>query len=105
MLVHKYVDRNGSAAMLTAKRSAGVTLEVNLRNMLYAGEEAQVRESTLALNLGKTSPEQSKTGVSVATQKRLVSSKYFFKKSLGYSRLDNLLICEEYGTSVSVSKP
>ena len=30
MLAHRYVKQNGSAAMLAAKRSAGVTLEVNL---------------------------------------------------------------------------
>ena len=34
MLVHKFVDENGSAAMLAAKRSAGVTPEVNLRILL-----------------------------------------------------------------------
>ena len=31
MLVHKYVDRNDSAAMLAAKRLTGVAPEVNLR--------------------------------------------------------------------------
>ena len=31
MLVRKYVDENGLAAMLAAKRSVGVTPEVNLR--------------------------------------------------------------------------
>ena len=31
MFVQKYVDENGSATMLAAKRSAGVTPEVNLR--------------------------------------------------------------------------
>ena len=39
MLVHKYMDRNGSAGMLTAKRSAGVP-GVTLRNLLHAGDEA-----------------------------------------------------------------
>ena len=40
MLVSKYVDRNGSAAILTIKRSAGVAPEVNLRILLHTGNEA-----------------------------------------------------------------
>ena len=39
MLVHKYVDKNGSAAMLAAKRSAGLAPEVNLRSPLHAGDD------------------------------------------------------------------
>ena len=39
--VNKYVDQNGLAAMLVAKRSAGVATEVNLRNPLHAGNEAR----------------------------------------------------------------
>ena len=39
MLVHKYVDENGSAAMLVAKRSASVAPEMNLRSLLCAGNE------------------------------------------------------------------
>ena len=34
MLVCKYVDENGSGAMLTAKRSAGVVPEVNIRECI-----------------------------------------------------------------------
>ena len=40
MLVCNYVDENGSAAMLAAKRSAGVKPEVNLRILLCTGDEA-----------------------------------------------------------------
>ena len=40
MLARKYVDENGSAAMLATKRSAGVTPEVNLRILLCIGDEA-----------------------------------------------------------------
>ena len=40
MLVCKDVDRNGSAVMLAAKRSAGVAPEVNLRIPLYVGNKA-----------------------------------------------------------------
>ena len=39
MLLHKYVVENGSAAMLAAKRSAGVTPEVNLRILLCVGNK------------------------------------------------------------------
>ena len=52
MLVHKYVDQNGSAAMLTAKRSAGVTPEVNLRNMCRPCQvraQGKVKEARLLL--------------------------------------------------------
>ena len=41
MLVHKYVDKNGSVAMLATNRSAGVTPEVNLRIPLCLGDKAQ----------------------------------------------------------------
>ena len=38
-LFHKYVDKNVSAAMLAAKRSAGVTPEVNLSIPLHAVDD------------------------------------------------------------------
>ena len=42
----------GSAALLIAKNSAGVTPDVNLRNPLHAGDGSmKVRESSLALKL------------------------------------------------------
>ena len=41
MLVRKYADRNGSAAVLAAKRSAGIAPEANLRNPLRAGDETR----------------------------------------------------------------
>ena len=39
--VLKYMDWNGSVAMLVAKRSAGVTPEVNLRIPLHTSDEAR----------------------------------------------------------------
>ena len=36
----KYVDQNGSAAMLVAKMSVGVATEVNLRNSLHTDDKA-----------------------------------------------------------------
>ena len=50
LLVMKYVDRKGTATILTTMRSEGVTPKVNLSNLLYTGNEApKVRESTQAL--------------------------------------------------------
>ena len=39
-VVNKYVDQKGSAAMLAVNRSAGVALEVNLRNPFHTSEKA-----------------------------------------------------------------
>ena len=50
--------------MLAAKRSAGVAAEVNLRNLLHAGDEAHKQGNP----------------PTVATQRRLMSSKHFIKK-------------------------
>ena len=60
--------------MLTFKRAAGVKLEVNLRNPLHAGNEAQSEG-----NSGQMSP-QVQRGVSVAKHEGLMSSKNIFKK-------------------------
>ena len=38
--VNKYVDINGSVAMLAMTKLAGVTLEVNHTNPLHTGKEA-----------------------------------------------------------------
>ena len=38
--VRKYMDWNGSAAMLATMRSAGVTPEVNLRILLHTGDKS-----------------------------------------------------------------
>ena len=53
MPIRRYIDENGLAAMLVVKRSAGVTLEVNLREHVRytpppkANEAAQSRFETL----------------------------------------------------------
>ena len=50
MLVCKYVNQNGLAVMLTTKRSASVTPEVNLRRILLCASTKHTSErSTLAL--------------------------------------------------------
>ena len=69
--VCEYVDQKGLATMLTSTESAGVTSEVNLRitqesmqKGIHSGFETQGR-----------CQEMSKTGVSVASRKELMSSK------------------------------
>ena len=65
MHVHKYVDKNGSAAMLAAKGSAGVAQKVNLRFFW---------RSTLTLKPRADITRNLKL-VYVAPQKALMSSK------------------------------
>ena len=43
MLPHKYVDENGSAAMLATKRSAGVTLEESEDSIVHRWQSTQAR--------------------------------------------------------------
>ena len=68
MPVCKYVDWNGSAVILVARRSAGVAPEVNLRNSFCAGHETCKWQSTLVLIPVQTSPEI-QNRVSVAQKK------------------------------------
>ena len=79
--VCKYVDQKGSTAMLTSIQSAGVAPEVNLRNSLYAGEEACKRGIHPGFETQGRRHQKSKTGVSVAPPKGYMSSKNF-KKSI-----------------------
>ena len=49
-MICKYVDENSLAAMLAAKRSAGVAPDVNLRILLCVGNKAHKQgDATLAL--------------------------------------------------------
>ena len=80
---HRYVEEISSTAMLATKRLAGVAPEVNLMEYVtcmplpsmnkpaYSGFKTQRRHH-----------QKSKTGVSEAPQKGLMSSKIFFKKLL-----------------------
>ena len=69
------MDKNGSAAMLATKRSAGIrehTLQMpwpSVKEAVHSGFETQRRHH-----------QKSKTGVSVAPQKEIMSSKNFLKK-------------------------
>ena len=69
---------NSSAAMSTAKRSAGVTPGVDLRNLLYAGDEACIHSGFVCQGRHH---QKSKTGVSLAPQNGLMPSKNFFKRT------------------------
>ena len=81
MPAHRYVEEIGSAAMLAAKRLAGVTPEVNLR---------ECTTHTLLPSVNKDCPpgfetkrrhhQKSKTWVSVAPQEGLMPSKFFLEK-------------------------
>ena len=77
VVVRKYVDRNGSAAMQAAKRLASVTLEVNLRIPLHTGDE--VRGPTLALKPRTDITRCPKQGTSGPTKSTDVLQ-IFFKK-------------------------
>ena len=64
--------------MLAAKRSAGVALEVNLRNPLHPGEKACKQGIHPGFKTQGRRHQKSKTGVWVTPQKGLMSSKLLF---------------------------
>ena len=78
--VCRYVVWKGSAAMLTSIQSAGVAPEVNLRNSLHAGNKTHKQGIDPGFETQGRHHQKSKTGVSVAPRKGLMSSKNFFKK-------------------------
>ena len=63
--------------MLTAKRSAGVAPEVNLRNQLETGNKACSHGIHPGFETQGRYHEKSKTRLSVAPQTGLTSSKFF----------------------------
>ena len=75
------VDQKGSAAMLATKKSVGVTPEMNLRKPLHAQVIKHANKGpTLTLKPRADINKSPKTGVSVAPQKGLMSSKNLGKK-------------------------
>ena len=81
MLVRNCVDENSLAAMLIAKRWAGVSPEVNLRNPLHAGDKAHKWWIHHGFETQGGHHQRFKTGVSVAPHKGLIfSKKVFFLK-------------------------
>ena len=67
-------------ARLTSIQSAGVTPEVNLRNSLHAGDKARKWGIHSGFETQGRHHQNSKTGVSVAPWKGLMSSKIFKKR-------------------------
>ena len=61
--------------MLATKRSAGVAPDVNLRNLLHAGNETCKHGIHYGFETQSRHHQKSKTGVSVAPQKGLMSPK------------------------------
>ena len=66
--------------MLTAIQSAGVAPEVNLSNSLHAGDKAPKRGIHPGFETQGRHCQKSKTGVSVAPRKGIMSSKKTKKK-------------------------
>ena len=62
--------KNGSAAMLVIKRSAGVALEVNLRNALHTGKETSKWRIHPGCETQDRHHQKHLTGVTVIPQKR-----------------------------------
>ena len=63
--IHKYVDQNGSATMLAARRLADFAPEVNLRNLLCAGDEAHKQGIHPGFETQGICHQKFKTGVSL----------------------------------------
>ena len=82
MLIRKYVDWNGSAAMPATKRLAGVAPEVNLMILLHADDEACKQEIHPGFETHCRHHHNSQPGVSVAPQKRLMSFQKLKKNNL-----------------------
>ena len=75
MPARRYVEENGSAAMLATKRSAGVTPEVNLRENITHMPPPSVNKAVhFGFETQRNPHQKSKTGVKVAPQKGLMSS-------------------------------
>ena len=76
-----YVEENSSAAMLTTKRSAGVTPEVTLRQQVTCTPlPSRTKAVHCDFETQKRYHQKSITGASVAPQKDLCPLKVFFLK-------------------------
>ena len=75
--------RDGSAAMLAARMLAGVTLEMNLgKCVTHMAPTSLSKSAHSGFETKRRLHQKSKTGVSVAPQKELMYSNFFFKKEL-----------------------
>ena len=87
MLVRKYVDRNGLAAILAAKRLAGVTPQVDLGIPLHAGNKACKRGIHPVFETQGRRHQNSKIGVSLTSKLTFLFffSRFAFVLSLSFS--------------------
>ena len=77
----KYVEENGLAAMLANNRSAGAAPEMNLREcVIWILLPSTNKAAHSGFETQRRHHQKSKTGVSVAPQKGLMTSKNFFLK-------------------------
>ena len=76
----RYVDRKGSAAMLTSIQSAGVAPEVNLRNSLHTGDDARKQGIHPDFETQGRHRQKSKTGYQWPHEKDLCPPKIVFLK-------------------------
>ena len=88
MLARTWI-KNGPAAMLAAKMSAGVAPEVKLRNPLHTNDEACKWGINPVIGTQGRHHQKSKTGVSVAPQRDWCPPNLFLNKSL----MHTLIIC------------
>ena len=73
--------RDGTTAILAAMRSAGVAIEVNLREHVTCMPPPSANKAAHpGFETQRRCHQKSKTGVSVAQQKGFMSSKIFLKK-------------------------
>ena len=76
MPAHRYVEQIGSAVMLAAKRLAGIAPEVNVRKHVKCMLLLSVNKiANSGFETQRRRHQKSKTGVSVAPQKGIVSLK------------------------------
>ena len=70
----------GLASMLSIKSSAGVILDVNLRNPLHTGKKAHMHGFHSGFETQGRHHQKSRTGVGMVSQKGLMSSNFFIKR-------------------------
>ena len=76
MPAHRFVEEISTVAMLAAKRLAGVTPEVNLReHETHTSQPSMNKATHSGFETQRRHHQKFKTGVSVAPQKTLISSK------------------------------
>ena len=66
--------------MLSIKSSAGVILDVNLRNPLHTCKEAHMHGFHSGFETQDRHHQKSRTGVGMVSQKGLMSSNFFIKR-------------------------